>query len=233
MSHDPNDPVPRPSGSAVPGGLARRLRSFDFFSVAFGSIIGVGWVVVMGAWLRQAGPLGAMLAFALGGGVMFLIGLCYAELTAAMPVCGGEIAFAYRSYGLGKAAFVGWFLALGYIAVSGFEALSIGRVVAYLLPRTDSLPLYTLQGNPVYLPHLLLGVGVSLVITFINYRGVRLAASFQNGLTFILIGAGVIFVVAALARGSVAHVAPLFAEHPAGGLMAVFITTPLWFVGFD
>jgi basic amino acid/polyamine antiporter, APA family len=230
---DPPRPDPRPPSADPPGGLARSLRPFDFFSVAFGSIIGVGWVVVLGSWLRQAGPLGAMLAFALGGAVMFLIGLCYAELTAAMPVCGGEIAFAYRSYGLTKAAFVGWFLALGYIAVSGFEALSIGRVVAYLIPRTDSLPLYTLQGNPVYLPHLLLGVGVSLMITFINYRGVRLAASFQNVMTFILIGAGVIFVAAALGRGSFAHVTPLFAAHPAAGLMAVFITTPLWFVGFD
>lgn len=215
------------------GGLARRLGSFDFFSVAFGSIIGVGWVVVLGSWLKQAGPLGAMLAFALGGAVMYLIGLCYAELTAAMPVCGGEIAFAYRAYGLGKAAFVGWYLTLGYVAVSGFEAVAIGRVVAYLVPATDAWPLYSLQGNPVYLPHLVLGSAFTVLITAINYRGVHLAARFQNALTLVLIGAGVIFVAAGLVRGAAPNLRPLFSSAPLAGTLAVFITTPLWFVGFD
>jgi amino acid transporter len=224
-----------PSPEPPPGGgrLARRLGSFDFFSVAFGSIVGVGWVVVMGSWLRQAGPGGAMLAFLLGGGVMLLIGLCYAELTAAMPVAGGEIAFSYRAFGLGKAALVGWFLALGYVAVSGFEAVAIGRVVAYLVPATDRIPLWTLQGNPVYLPHLVLGVAVSLLLTALNYRGVHLAARLQSALTLFLVAAGAIFVVAALARGTAAHFAPPFSGTPLAGTLAVFITTPLWFVGFD
>jgi amino acid transporter len=216
-----------------PRSLARSLGSFDFFAVAFGAIIGVGWVVVMGSWLGQAGPLGAMLAFALGGGLMVLIGLCYAELTSAMPVAGGEIAYAFRAFGLGKAAFVGWYLTLGYVAVSGFEAVAIGRVVAYLIPATDSLPLYTVQGNPVYLPHLALGVGCSLLITGLNYRGVRLAAGFQSVLTFVLIAAGAIFIAAALFRGDSANLSPSFAGAPWTGILAVFITTPLWFVGFD
>lgn len=213
--------------------LARRLGSFDFFSVAFGSIVGVGWVVVLGTWLERAGPAGAVLAFLLGGGVMYLIGLCYAELTAAMPVCGGEIAFAYRAYGLGKAALVGWYLTLGYVAVSGFEAVAIGRVVAYLFPRTDAWPLYTLQGHPVYLPHLVLGTACALLITAINYRGVQVAARFQNALTLVLIGAGAVFVAAGLLRGAWAHLEPAFSEAPVLGTLAVFITTPLWFVGFD
>jgi amino acid transporter len=213
--------------------LARRLRAFDFFSVAFGSIIGVGWVVVMGSWLERAGPGGAMLAFALAGAVMYLIGLCYAELTAAMPVAGGEIAFSYRAFGLGKAALVGWFLALGYVAVSGFEAVAIGRIVAHLVPATDALPLWTVQGNPVYLPHLLLGLAVTLLLTWMNYRGIHLVARFQNALTLFLIAAALVFVGAALLRGSAANLAPAFPAAPVAGTLAVFITTPLWFVGFD
>jgi amino acid transporter len=227
-------PDPADGRAAPPaGGLARSLRSFDFFSVAFGSIIGVGWVVVLGSWLQQAGPIGAAIAFALGGGVMYLIGLCYAELTTAMPVCGGEIAFAYRAYGLRKAAFVGWYLTLGYVAVSGFEAVAIGRVAAYLWPGADSLPLYDLQGHAVFLPHLALGILGSLLIAAINYRGVRLAAGFQNALTLVLIAAGLVFVAAALLRGTVAHLEPPLSTTPFAGTLAVFLTTPLWFVGFD
>ena len=158
MSADASGNKARDSTSPSTATLVRSLRSFDFFSVAFGAIIGVGWIVVLGSWLKQAGPLGAVAAFLLGGSVMFLIGLCYAELTAAMPVCGGEIAYAYRAFGTGKAAFVGWYLTLGYLAVSGFEAVAIGRVVAYMVPEVNSLELYSFRGNPVYLPHVLLGV---------------------------------------------------------------------------
>ncbi|MCZ6694912.1 MAG: APC family permease [Acidobacteria bacterium] len=225
---------PDPPGGAAPRrALARRLRSSDFFAVAFGAIIGVGWVVVLGEWLSSAGPLGAIIAFALGGGLMYLIGLCYAELTSAMPVAGGEIAYAYRAFGLEKAAFVGWYLTLGYIAVSGFEAVAVGRVISYLIPATNSIPLYSVQGNPVYLPHLLIGVGCSVLITWINYRGIGVAAGFQSVLTLLLVAAGLVFITAALLRGSPANLSPLLSETPIAGILAVFITTPIWFVGFD
>ncbi|MCB1022373.1 MAG: amino acid permease, partial [Acidobacteria bacterium] len=74
-------------------------------------MIGVGWVTALGSWLTQAGPGGAILAFAAGGAVMLLIGLCYAELTAMLPVAGGEVAYAFAAHGAGRAFVVGWFLA--------------------------------------------------------------------------------------------------------------------------
>ena len=59
---------------------------------------------MLGDWLRQAGPLGAMLAFVAGGLVMTVVGLCYAELATLLPVSGGELAYAYEAYGV-KACF--------------------------------------------------------------------------------------------------------------------------------
>ena len=47
--------------------LARKLRLRDYFALAFGSMVGVGWLVVMDDWLARGGPLGAMLGFAIGG----------------------------------------------------------------------------------------------------------------------------------------------------------------------
>ena len=35
--------------------LKQQLGSFRFFAIAFGSIIGVGWMIVVGDWLRSAG----------------------------------------------------------------------------------------------------------------------------------------------------------------------------------
>src|ERR1700692_2229698 len=59
-----------PSGCESPdvnGTLARKLRFTDYFALAFGTMVGVGWLVVMDDWLRRGGPLGAILGFAIGG----------------------------------------------------------------------------------------------------------------------------------------------------------------------
>src|SRR5260221_6063572 len=47
--------------------LARKLRLTDYFTLAFGTMVGVGWLVLMDDWLARGGPLGAALGFALGG----------------------------------------------------------------------------------------------------------------------------------------------------------------------
>lgn len=49
-------------------------------ALIFGAIIGWSRVVLTGVWIEGAGTLGAVLAFLLGGSVMVLIGLTYAEL---------------------------------------------------------------------------------------------------------------------------------------------------------
>src|SRR6185369_11469809 len=60
--------------AAEPRQLSRAISGSEFFALGFGTIIGVGWVIVLGDWLRQAGPLGAMLAFVAGGLVMVVVG---------------------------------------------------------------------------------------------------------------------------------------------------------------
>src|SRR2546427_86124 len=51
--------------------LARKLRLTDYFTLAFGTMVGVGWLVVMDDWLGRGGPLGGILGFAIGGGLPF------------------------------------------------------------------------------------------------------------------------------------------------------------------
>src|SRR2546422_1801626 len=45
--------------------LARRLHSTDYFTLAFGTMVGAGWLVVMDDWLSRGGPLGVVLGFAI------------------------------------------------------------------------------------------------------------------------------------------------------------------------
>lgn len=66
------------------------LGAWDILVIAFGAMIGWGWVVSSGSWIQKGGVVGASIAFVIGGVMIFFIGLTYAELTAAMPQCGGR-----------------------------------------------------------------------------------------------------------------------------------------------
>ena len=222
--------------------LKRAISGFGFFALAFGSMIGVGWITALGGWFEQAGPVGAMLAFTLGGTLMLVIGLCYAEVTPMLPVTGGEVAYAYKAYGTSRAFVIGWFLAFGYLSVSAFEAISVGLVLSFLVPQIDVLPLYEIAGSTVYASHLLLALVFTGFITAINYFGVAIASRVQIALTALFLLCAVFFVVSGIASGEIGNLAPYFGDRSPGssglrgalgGMLAVFVTVPFWYVGFD
>ncbi len=217
--------------------LQKGIGKAGMFSLAFGAMIGVGWVTAMGSWLSNAGPLGAIIAFALGGLLMLAIGFCYAEVTSALPLAGGEVAYAYKAYGTSKAFIVGWFLVFGYLSVSAFEAVSISKVISYLIPAIDYWQLYTVNGSPIYFSHIVLSAVFVLLISAINYTGVKNSARFQVGLTILFISLTFIFVIAGLVMGDWNNLHPLFSRNVSGsvtaGIAMVLVTVPFWFVGFD
>jgi amino acid transporter len=217
--------------------LKKEIGRVGFFCLAFGAMIGVGWVTAMGSWLQAAGPLGAALAFIAGGVVMLFIGFCYAEVTAMLPVSGGEVAYAYKAFGVGHSFLVGWFLTFGYLSVSAFEAISIGRIISYLLPQTDRWPLYSIQGETIFGTHLVIAVVFVALITTINYVGVQSSMRFQVYLTIAFLIIVTIVAFTGLLFGEASHLKPLFNGETTSarlaGMLGVFATVPFWLVGFD
>ncbi|MGB4840403.1 MAG: amino acid permease [Saprospiraceae bacterium] len=226
----PQDEFQRPE-------LQKGIGKTGMFSLAFGAMIGVGWVTAMGFWLSNAGPLGAVIAFAIGGLILLAIGFCYAEVTSALPLSGGEVAYAYKAYGTSKAFIVGWFLVFGYLSVSAFEAVSISKVLSYLIPSIDYWELYSVNGSPIYFSHIALSAVFVLVISAVNYTGVKNSARFQVGLTVLFISLTFIFVIAGLVMGDFNNLNPMFSSSDTGTIMSgvamVLVTVPFWFVGFD
>jgi APA family basic amino acid/polyamine antiporter len=214
--------------------LARKLRLTDYFTLAFGAMVGVGWLVVMDDWLRRGGPLGAMLGFAAGGAALVPIGYVYGRLVQAIPDAGSEIAYTECAFGSRGLSFVaGWTMLLAYGIVCPWEAVAIGRIAAYLFPRLNSFELYQVGGQAVYLPHLLLGLGLVALITFLNYRGIRTAATFQNWATFTLLALFGVFVACGLGRGSPANLRPLFAGAALASVVRVIQIVPYFMTGFE
>ncbi len=212
--------------------FSRVLSRKDVLALAFGAMIGWGWIVLAGDWVKTAGTLGSIIAFILGGIMVLFVGLTYAELTAAMPECGGEHVFSHRALGNNMSFVCTWAIILGYISVVAFEAVAFPTVIEYLFPSYIKGYMYTIVGYDVYLSWVLVGVISSIIITIINYIGVKPAAFLQGILTIIVAVIGLSFFGGALVNGNPQNIQPLFANG-GKGVLAVVIMTPFMFVGFD
>ena len=78
---------------------SKKLNTGDVIVVAFGAMIGWGWVVSSGGWIQQSGIIGTIIAFLLGGIMIYFVGLVYAELTTALPENGGAKVFSQHAFG--------------------------------------------------------------------------------------------------------------------------------------
>lgn len=213
--------------------LARRLRTVDYFTLGFGTMVGVGWLVIMDDWLERGGPLGAILGFAIGGAALLPIGYVYGRLVMALPDAGSEIAYTEKVFRRGVSFATGWMMTLAYLIVCPWEAVAIGKMAAYIFPALNSVELYRVAGRPVYLPHLAIGLGLTAWITFLNYRGIRSSATFQNWTTFGMLALFGVFASLGLARGEARNFAPLFSH---GGLVSVLLVlqiVPYFMTGFE
>jgi APA family basic amino acid/polyamine antiporter len=213
--------------------LARKLRATDYFTLGWGTMVGVGWLVIMDDWLLRGGALGTVLGFLIGGTLLLPIGWVYGQLIIAMPDAAGEVAYTSAVFPGAISFATGWMMTLAYFIVCPWEAVAVGRIAAYIFPQLDSLEIYQIAGRPVYLPHLMVGLALTVLLTILNYRGVRLSATFQNWTSFGTLALFVLFVIAGASRGSVAHFPPLFTHTPLVSILLVIQIVPYFMTGFE
>jgi len=72
---------------------------------------------------------------------------------------------------------------LAYLVVCPWKRCHC-RIAGYLFPALDSVELYRLADKPVYLPHVVVGLGLTGILVWLNYHGIRGSATFQNWTTF-------------------------------------------------
>jgi amino acid transporter len=195
-------------------------------------------MVVMEEWLTAGGPLGAILAFLVGGLALVPVALVYGRLAERMPQADSEVAYTAPVFPRSVSFLTGWSMTFAYLVVCPFEAVAIGRLAAHSFPALNSFPLYQVGGYTVFLPHLLLGIALTACITLINCRGIRVSARFQTWATFALLAVFCVFAPLGWWRGRFAQMQPLFAEGPgeASALLstlAVLAVVPYFLTGFE
>lgn len=111
------------------------LNTGEVIVVAFGAMIGWGWVVLSGQWIITGEVVGTAIGFLIGGLMIYVVGLCYSELTTSVPQQGGIKVFSYFVLGE-KASFIcTWAIILSYISVVCFEVVSFPTVLQYIFPE--------------------------------------------------------------------------------------------------
>ena len=216
----------------------KSFSSLDILMIAFGAMIGWGWVVSTGDWIGTAGVIGAMLGFILGGVMIFFIGMTYAELTPAMPECGGEHVFSMRAMGPIGSFVCTWAIILGYVSVVCFEACALPTIITYIWPSFLQGYLYSVAGFDIYATWLGTAVLFAVFITVINIMGAQIAAKLQNILTMCIGAAGILLIVASVVTGDASNLEnQLFEGSGMAGMMSTIVKvaaiSPFFFIGFD
>ncbi len=63
-----------------------------------------------------------------------------------------------------------------------------------------TIELYRLGGYPVNLPHVMLGLAITVLLTWLNYQGIQASAKLGKGTTFTFLTLLVIFALAGAQR---------------------------------
>src|SRR5690625_7754500 len=79
------------SGQAQSLRLVKNLRPHWVWAIALGSAVGWGAFILPADWIGTAGPLGALIGMAIGGGLMIVVGVSYGFLARVLPVPGGAL----------------------------------------------------------------------------------------------------------------------------------------------
>jgi len=215
-------------------GLIRGLGLWAATAIVIGSMIGQSVFLVASDMSREVGSAGKVLAVWIIGGVLVLLGaLCHSELGAAMPEAGGDYVYLRRGLSREWGFLYGWTSAIIMRpASSAVIAAGLMRFVAFLLPSTAS-PLWTwnlrfpLQSSPYQITFTAAqpwAAAAIVLVTAMNYVGVRNAGRFQVFLTVLKVAAVAAILILALTVKSPTRVDPTFTSSPSQGVLGPLLT---------
>ncbi len=211
--------------------LSKVLGRTDIIAIGFGTMVGWSWVMMGPIWVNEAGLVGAIAAFIIGGAIILTIGLTYGELTAALPLAGGEFVFAYRAMGNRAAWIEGWIMSMAYTGVAAWEGIALATAMNYMFPLPQVGLLWEVAGYQVHMSWALVGMLGAVIITLLNFFGVRPAVLFQVMATAAMMIIVLFIFFGGAVFGSVDNIGDMFGSYE--GFSYVFLMVPAMLIGFD
>ncbi len=167
----------------------KSLGLLDATMLVAGSMIGSGIFIVSSDIARNTGSAGWLMVVWLICGFMTLAAaLSYGELSAMFPKAGGQYVYLKEAYGPVVSFTFGWtFFAVIQTATIAAVGVAFSKFTAYLFPVLDE-DVYLLEVGSYHVSSAqVLAIGVILLLTLINTRGVQNGKTLQTILTLIKI----------------------------------------------
>jgi len=212
--------------------LLRDLGVSQACAVVAGTIIGSGIFLVPAEMMQAVGSAKLVyLAWIVGGLLSFFGALTYAELGSMKPQAGGEYVYVRDAYGPlpGFLYAWTWFLiakpaSIATVTVGLVRILGTFSVFTFFSDAIVSRPFIITYGQ-------LVAIAAALLISFLNYIGIKKAGEFQ--LLFTILKIAIIVAIVAVgfsySAGSWAHFAENYSAAKGGvaGFMAALVAA-LW-----
>ncbi|MDS0256749.1 APC family permease [Thermoplasmatales archaeon AK] len=163
--------------------LRKELGTIDLLFLSLGGIIGSGWLFAASGAAVLAGP-SAIISWLIGGIIILLIALVYAEIGSMLPRSGGIVRYAGYSHG-GLAGYMfAWAYFLSAVSVPAVEAEA---VITYAGTYINSaVPILALTTSSAVLTPvgIFFAALLTLLFFFLNYAGIRVMGKTNTGITW-------------------------------------------------
>ncbi|GED56034.1 amino acid permease [Brevibacillus formosus] len=212
--------------------LKRTMNSRHLFMISLGGVIGTGLFLGSGYTISQAGPVGAILSYLVGGFIMYLTMLCLGELTVAMPVAGSFQTYMTRFVSPALGFGVGWLYWLGWAVTVALELLSAGLLMQRWFPDSPVWMWCAIFGAVLFLLNALSARAFGESEFW--FSSIKVSAI----ILFIILGGAAMFGLIDLKNGQPAPMFSNFTESPLlplgiTGLLMTMITVNFSFQGTE
>src|SRR5499425_2488923 len=170
---------------AAPRELVRDLNVWHAIAIVVGTIIGSGIFRVSGEMMKDVGsPAMVYVVWIVGGLLSFFGALTYAELAAMRPWAGGEYVYIRDAYGPLSGFLYAW---TWFLIAKPASIAAVTTAIVDLLSTLPGLaflpqPLFSFHSFSVTYGHLV-AISATVLISGLNYLGVRKAGNYQLILT--------------------------------------------------
>ncbi|TKB97355.1 APC family permease [Pedobacter cryotolerans] len=164
------------------GANKRKLSLFDGIMLVMGSMIGSGIFIVSADIMRNLGSGYWLIVVWLITGVMTVAAaISYGELSSMFPKAGGQYTYLKEIFGKMMGFLYGWGLfAVIQTGTIAAVAVAFGKFTAYLIPAlNDAAPIFQSGGYKITWIQIL-AIGVIIILTYINTKGVEGGKILQN-----------------------------------------------------
>ncbi|HEY3424887.1 MAG TPA: amino acid permease, partial [Negativicutes bacterium] len=119
-------------------GLKRAMKARHLMMISIGGTIGTGLFMGSGQTISQAGPFGAILAYLVGGLIMYMVLLCLAELSVAMPISGSFQSYASRFISPSAGFTTGWLYWINWAICIAADFTAAGIIMNNWFPQVPT-----------------------------------------------------------------------------------------------